>query len=76
MRANADIGTTREAVATGKMTCNVAWDGASGPIATKWGVHKFPSVFLFDADSKLLASDLPAEYLEEGVKAFLNQESN
>ena len=76
MRADADIGTTREAVATGKMTWNVAWDGASGPIATEWGVHKFPSVFLFDAEKKLLASDLQAEDLAEAVKALLSQGGN
>ena len=52
------------------------WDGASGPIATEWGVHKFPSVFLFDAEKKLLASDLQAEDLAERVKALLNHESN
>ena len=74
--ADANVETTQEAVEAGKMTWNVTWDGASGPIATEWGIRNFPSVFLFDADNKLLASDLPAEYLEEGVKALLNQQSN
>ncbi len=74
--ADADIAKTREAVATGKMTWNVTWDGASGPIATEWGVQKFPSVYLFDADKKLLAIGLQAEDLAEGVKALLSQVGN
>lgn len=68
--------TTQEALETGKMTWSVTWDGASGPIATEWGIRNFPSVYMFDADIKLLASDTPAEYLEEDAKALLNRESN
>jgi hypothetical protein len=61
--ADANAETTQEAVETGKMTWNVTWDGASGPIETEWGIRNFPSVFLLDADGKLLASDIPSEYL-------------
>lgn len=74
--ADADIGTTRDAVATGKMTWNVAWDGESGPIATGWGIRKFPSVYLYGVDKKLVGSDIPAEYLAEVVKAVLSQDAN
>ncbi|MEQ1831142.1 MAG: hypothetical protein ABL921_34670 [Pirellula sp.] len=35
-----------------------------------------PSERVHSADKKLLASDIPAEYLAEGVKALLNQELN
>lgn len=73
--ADADIGMTREAVATGKMTWNVAWDGQSGPIATEWGIRKFPSVYLFGVNKKLVGCDIPAEYLAEVVKALLSQDA-
>jgi hypothetical protein len=58
------------------ITQDVTWDRASGPIATEWGIRRFPTVFLFDADNKMLASDIPAEYLEEVVKALLERDAN
>jgi thiol-disulfide isomerase/thioredoxin len=73
--ADADVGTTQEAVTTGKMTWSVTWDGQSGPIATEWGVQNFPTVFIFGTDRKLLFSgSIPQEYLAEIVKAFLTQD--
>ncbi len=73
--ADASVETTQEAIEAGKMTWNVAWDGASGPIATEWGIRNFPSVFLFDAEKTLLVSDIPAEDLAEVVKALLSQDA-
>jgi thiol-disulfide isomerase/thioredoxin len=73
--ADADVGTTQEAVTAGKMTWTVTWDGRSGPIATEWGVRNFPTVFIFGTDRKLLFSGvIPEGYLAEVVKALLTQD--
>lgn len=73
--ADADVGTTQEAVTAGKMTWTVTWDGRSGPIATEWDVRNFPTVFIFGTDRKLLfRGAIPEGYLAEVVKALLTQD--
>ncbi len=74
LMADDTIGTTRDAVRSGKMTWDVAWDGKDGPVATQWGIREFPTVFIFGPDQILLGSgSIPAEYLPEIVKAIVSQ---
>jgi thiol-disulfide isomerase/thioredoxin len=76
LMADDTIEATREAVDSGKMTWNVAWDGKDGPFATQWGIREFPTVYIFGTDQKLLGSgSIPAEYLTEIVKAIVSQDS-
>ncbi len=74
--ADDTIEATRDAVRTGKMTWNVAWNGKDGPLATQWGIREFPTVYIFVTDQKFLGSgNIPAEYLAEIVKATVSQDS-
>ncbi|MCU0712145.1 MAG: TlpA family protein disulfide reductase [Pirellula sp.] len=76
LMADGTIEATQEAVRSGKMTWNVAWDGNDGPVATQWGIREFPTVYIFGTDQKLLGSgSIPAEYLAEIVKAIVSQDS-
>ena len=47
--ADADVKTVREAIAKGDITWRAVWDGAQGPIALKWNVTSFPTIYVFDA---------------------------
>jgi hypothetical protein len=47
---------TEEAVASGKLTGNVHWDGARGvrgSISTLWSVTAFPTVYVIDAEGRI-----------------------
>ena len=73
--ADESIDITRDIVDSEKMTWNVAWDGARGPIATQWGVRTFPSIILFGADHKLLF-DIPGEFLSDVINQLLRSDVN
>ncbi len=55
---------TVDAVNSGKMSWNVSWDGAKGPIATKWAVTSFPTVYVIGPDGRIVARDLSGEQLK------------
>lgn len=55
---------TVEAVDSGKMIWNVHWDGAKGPIATKWAVQSFPTVYVIGPDGRIVARNLRGEKLK------------
>lgn len=42
-----------DAVSSGKLTWNVYWDDYRGPIATKWGVKGFPTVYVVRPDGRI-----------------------
>lgn len=66
--ADKDRADTVEAVETGKITWNVAWDGARGPIATRWSVQSFPTVFVIAPDGTIAAVDLRGGDLRTAVE--------
>jgi thiol-disulfide isomerase/thioredoxin len=46
--ADSEVKTVRAAIARGDITWRAVWDGARGPIASKWNVWKFPTLYVFD----------------------------
>lgn len=46
---------TTAAVESGKLTWNVYWDGRKGPVATKWAVSGFPTVYVVGPDGRIAA---------------------
>lgn len=58
---------TTEAVDSGKLTWDVSWDGFRGPIATKWAVTSFPTVYLIGPDGRVAAFGLRGEQLRAKV---------
>jgi hypothetical protein len=46
--ADQELKTVREAIAKGDITWRAVWDGAEGPIATRWNVTSFPTLYVFD----------------------------
>jgi peroxiredoxin len=48
---------TDGAVTEGKLTWNVHWDGWRGPVATRWAVRSFPTVYIIDRQGKIAATN-------------------
>ena len=63
----------RKAMASERITWRSFWDGGStgGPIATRWNVHGWPSIFILDEEGVIRARDLRDEAMEEKVVELL-----
>ena len=62
---------TDEAVAGGKLTWNVAWDGFRGPIATRWAVQSFPTIYVIGPTGHVAGKGLRGEALKDKVAELL-----
>jgi thiol-disulfide isomerase/thioredoxin len=58
---------TVDAVDSGKMSWNVHWDGPKGPIATKWAVQSFPTVYVIGPNGRIVARNLRGEKLKSQI---------
>jgi peroxiredoxin len=56
-----------------QLTWPVMFDGGStgGPIATKWGVHSWPSIFVIDAKGVIRFRDVRGEQMDAAVDQLL-----
>ena len=70
--ADAEREKTENAVSEGKLTWNVHWDGRDGPLATRWQVTAFPTVYVIDRQGRIAAVGLYGEELAEKVAELLN----
>jgi thiol-disulfide isomerase/thioredoxin len=67
-----EVATLRESIASGEITWRCWWDGRVGPIAARWGILAFPSLFLIDGDGVIRATpDHQSPTLGNDVKALL-----
>lgn len=65
--ADENLADTTEAIETRKITWNVAWDGFRGPIATRWAVEAFPTVYVIGPDGTVAGVDLSSDGLREKI---------
>jgi hypothetical protein len=51
------------------------WDGGStgGPIATKWNVHSWPTIYVLDGAGVIRYRDLREKQLDEAVDKLLEE---
>ena len=63
----------RKAMVSERITWRSFWDGGSagGPIATRWNVHGWPSIFILDEEGVIRARDLRDDAMEEKVVELL-----
>ena len=63
----------RQAMANEKITWRSFWDGGGtgGPIATRWNVHSWPTIYVLDQNGVIRAKDLRDEELEKKVDELL-----
>ena len=67
-----DVTDTTDAVKSGKLTWNVVWDGARGPISTRWAVTRFPTVYIIGRDGNVAGMDLRDDELTDKIALLLN----
>lgn len=60
-----------EGVASGKLTWNVHWDGRRGPVATRWAVTGFPTVYVVDTEGRIAEIGLRGEELRAEIARLL-----
>ena len=67
--ADARVESVRKAIGKGDITWRAVWDGERGPIATRWNVQRFPTVYVIDRRGVIRARD--ADGLAELVAGLL-----
>jgi thiol-disulfide isomerase/thioredoxin len=66
---------TEDAISEGKLTWNVHWDGRKGPIATRWAVRGFPTVYVIDKNGEIAGFGLRGQELRDKVAALLDNKN-
>jgi hypothetical protein len=63
----------RKAMGSEHITWRSFWDGGStgGPIATRWNVHGWPTIFILDEEGVIRARDLRDEEMGKKVEELL-----
>jgi hypothetical protein len=57
-----------------RITWRSWYDGSTdGPIATKWNIHGWPTVYVLDADGVIRYRDVREKKLDEAVDALLKE---
>ncbi len=63
----------RKAVEENELTWRSFWDGGNtgGPIATKWNVHGWPTIYIVDAEGVIRYKNARGPKMDEAVDALL-----
>ena len=69
-----DKATLRKAIESGEITWRCFWDGGrDGPICLRWGVNRWPTVFVLDAKGIIRFRDVRDEALDAAVETLLRE---
>jgi peroxiredoxin len=67
--------TLKKSIDAGRVTWPCWWDGGTdGPVATRWGVSGYPSVYVIDARGIIRYRDLAGEAMEKAVIELMAKE--
>ncbi len=62
----------KERLAEENITWRSFWDRSTdGPIATRWNISGWPTIFVLDAEGRIRYRDVRGEALDEAVDALL-----
>jgi peroxiredoxin len=68
------VETLKKSISSGEITWRCWWDGGSGgPIATRWGISVFPSIFVLDEAGIIRYRDVRGDALEKAVASLMGQ---
>lgn len=70
-----DVATLRKAIADAEITWPCWWDGGQGPIVTRWGINRFPSIFVLDRRGVIRFKDLRGDALDQAVARLLDEDA-
>ena len=65
----------QEIIEDGTVTWECVWDGGStrGPIATKWNVRGWPTIYILDHEGVIRFKNLRGEEMEHAVMGLLEK---
>jgi RNA polymerase sigma factor (sigma-70 family) len=69
--ADNEVRTVKQAQEKQEITWRALWDGPSGPIATRWNVQAYPTIYLLDSAGVIGARDIGVVGLAEQVERLL-----
>ena len=73
VNTDADVETLGKSIVSGEITWRCWWDGTSGPITTRWGVSRFPSIFVLDKSGMIRFKDVRSDDLDKAVASLLDE---
>lgn len=74
INSDGDAKTIQPMLAEQEITWRQAVDGdTSGPLATRWNVHGWPTIYVLDAEGRIRFRDLRDEALEKAVNELLSE---
>ena len=65
--------TVAAAVDAGDITWLTTWDGESGPIATKWNINGWPTVFIVDHHGVIRSTGSDSEGRKSMIEDLVKQ---
>jgi peroxiredoxin len=69
--ADGEVRTVKEAQEKREITWHALWDGPDGPIAERWNVQTYPTIYLLDSAGVIRARDIGAASLAEQIDKLL-----
>ena len=74
INSDGDRESLNKLLAENGITCKQAVDGTTeGPIATRWNVQGWPTIYILDHEGKIRARDLRDEAMEKKVVELLDE---
>ena len=69
-----ELATLKASITRGDITWRCWWDGGTdGPITTRWGIQRFPSIFVLDKTGTIRFKDVKGHDLDEAVASLLKE---
>jgi thiol-disulfide isomerase/thioredoxin len=69
--ADNEVSTMKQAREKNEITWLALWDGPSGPIATRWNIQAYPTIYILDSAGVIRARDISAGTLPDLVEKLL-----
>jgi thiol-disulfide isomerase/thioredoxin len=69
--ADREKATVQQAIDKGDITWRAVWDGERGPIASKWNVQRFPTLYVIDQRGVIRSRDADEGGLAELVAELM-----
>src|SRR5262245_29890926 len=75
INSDRDRETLKKTMEEEKITWRSWWDGGStnGPIATKWNVHGWPTIYVLDHKGVIRAKNVRGEAMDKAVDKILKE---
>ena len=74
INSDTDKSELKKALEKEKITWRSWWDGStSGPIATKWNVHGWPTIYVLDAKGVIRYKNVRGEAMDKAVDGLLKE---